>query len=250
MKPVFRKLGYWDEKNKMPFEDKTVTFEQYLELVCGSVINEGKKAVLGSFEGSILKRNGTFSGEAIDSHRAKVEEQSSEPSSPIRDTENLKFRFPDNPTEEELETEWQQFLENENRKHKHHDHADEGAAFKQVKAAEKETGGAARDEAHAFTTDTGEAEPDVKQEDVPAAAAQNDCEDSPAAQEPVDPILSSEASDGLRGVSDEQSTSATADVVGESVEKEAAKEGGEDNGKSGRSFKFCSMPGRADASEL
>jgi hypothetical protein len=227
MKPVFRKLGYWDEKNKIPFEDKTVTFEQYLELVCGSVMNEGKMPVMGSlkFEGSILKRHGTFSGADMGPHRAT--EQPSEPGSPIRDTQNLKFRFPDNPTEEELEAEWQQFLENVNLKQEHHDHADEGAAFRQVKAAEKGTGGATCDDAHATTTDISEAdvvEPDVKQEDVAAAEAQDDCEDLPAAPKPADATPSSEASNAPHGDSDEQSASATADAGGEREGAEGVRE--------------------------
>ena len=137
---VFRKLGYWDDHSKKPVEDKTVTFEHYLELVLGCVIRDGKQQLgVVKSAGSILKRNGTFSGSMQslpEPAGADAAQDVSEPSSPVK-VESLKFRFPDDPTADQLEQEWQIFLEHEKKKHKHQDHADEGTAFKVVKAAEK-----------------------------------------------------------------------------------------------------------------
>jgi hypothetical protein len=96
---------------------------------------------------SILRRDSKFSGSAktLES-RALATPASGDGSTPqtAEDNENGHsaggIRYPDDPTEEELESEWQIFLENDKIKHKHHDHADEGSAFKAVKAACKETG--------------------------------------------------------------------------------------------------------------
>jgi len=38
--PVFRKLEYWDEELKEPLPDKTISFEEYLEIVYKTKILE------------------------------------------------------------------------------------------------------------------------------------------------------------------------------------------------------------------
>lgn len=176
---VFRKLGYWDEESKKPFEDKTVTFEHYLELVCGCVIRDGKQFDHIRSAGSILKRKGTFSGESLMSPQsvdAEATQSRSEPNSPVR-AESLKFRFLDDPTDDLLEQEWQDLLQKEKNKHKqHHDHAEEGAAFKHVKAAEKETGDIATDETSpdASAEACSASEAAVPNEAQPSAAAESE----------------------------------------------------------------------------
>jgi len=56
-------------------------------------------------------------------------------------TRKFVIQFPDSPSTQQLEEEWKSYLEHEGHKHKRHgDHADEGAAFKVLKATIKMSG--------------------------------------------------------------------------------------------------------------
>jgi hypothetical protein len=146
-KKTAKAVFFWDDETDKPFEDCTVTFEQYLELVLLVRVKskDSDKGTAVPFErsvqpaGSILRRNGLFSG----SHTGELNPESLRESSPgeVSLTPRVfTIKFADDPSPDQLNKEWEAQLQLNEKRDKSHDHADEGAAFKQVKAAIKEKG--------------------------------------------------------------------------------------------------------------
>ena len=147
---LFKKLSYWNTETDEPVEDKTVSFEEYLAHVCRvtvatvQTVKTHDSINRAAFANSILKRHKTSSSSTTDlsaSVTPQIAESLAEDvsSAPPR---SRSLRFPDSPSSQQLQAEWDAQLESlceKLKRHRHHD-ADEGAAFKQVKAVEKDCG--------------------------------------------------------------------------------------------------------------
>ena len=147
---LFKRLSYWNIETDEPKEDQTVAFEEYLEHVCRvtvptvETVKTHDNITRAAFANSILKRHKTSCSSTNDlSGRVTpqiAESLAEDVSSALPRSRSL--RFPDSPSSQQLQAEWDAQLESLGQKlkrHRHHD-ADEGAAFKQVKAVEKNCG--------------------------------------------------------------------------------------------------------------
>ena len=144
---LFKKLNYWDIDTDEPIEDKTVSLEEYLELVCRVTVKTTDiMASAGTnAANSILKHHHTSCCISTAPQGCSVTPQIAVESAGDITAQKLRprrLRFPDSPSTEQLQREWEaqmaSFCEMLKR-HSQHD-ADEGAAFKQRKAVEMDGG--------------------------------------------------------------------------------------------------------------
>ena len=140
---LFKTLNYWDIDTDEPMEDKTVSLEEYLELVCRVTVKtrDNKASARTNAANSILKHHHTSCCTSTAPQGRIVTPQIAVQSAGDITAQKLRprrLRFPDSPSTQQLQREWESQMDSfcKTLKRRSQHDADEGAAFKQGKAVE------------------------------------------------------------------------------------------------------------------